>query len=829
MESKKIKTKILPFLVIALMLLASIVVIGGASEAKEVKAYGYNGSILYIYKDNKTLLNEWETYLNNIGYKVDFLQMDTLGSVEYNNYDLIIIGNDSVAISSSDRKIMFMSNVPILGVGEGGVYFYMYSEFGGGYYLTSTTDILEVKKNLIVYTEPNAISGVPGNLQIYSTASYRIYVFDTQQLPYEKTFSMGYLAGNDRYTQFFQRDQFMFWGFTQSPNYLTSDGDKLLQNAIYYMVSNNNFNIYVPHVQNRITFDGQIGFFEWFGAHFVYPDSTYANYTAFFEDESNIYILINFKNMTSDYDYMTLWFERDNNRTSGVDKSVFYVILKEHYGVKYREVINYNTWGTFNDTDGTNIDAKWNYASDYDTAEIRISKNYLGITGNQRGIMGFGIQYHINNNLINYPASFNWNNATTAISLYSQNHWKGQYEHVSAPRGSTPILDGVYDYKEWHSASINSLPTYYNEATLIRFMHDTQKLYVGGFWSNGTASTSSIYLYFDVNGDGGTTPQTDDFEIWGGRNGNTFYANEHYGTGSDWGTSQPLTNATIKFTMSGNYIYFELAINFSKLNIYPGSYKEIRMSIDYSINNHPYLIPTERQHTVPDTWNITLYSPSYWGDNKLNLDAKVGSPVNIDGTIDSHEWDDSYIYYFKEYTGKTISMYVKNDESHLLLAFYYPTPTESSSTFIDLGFDVGYDHSGAPQSGDFAIRITYTNQTVEWHGSGGNWVGATPSGWTRAIDNTTDKWTVEISIDYTKLGLIPGVDSRIGFILYFSDDGNGYFTEPMGGNFTNLGTWSTIESSDAWGETVVPEFNAMLLTAMLAIFVPAIVIWKRRH
>ncbi len=839
------KISLLSFLVVVVMLASSFTIMGVASGAEEptanVRAIGDGEKILYIYGD-KAQTDEWEEFLTDMGYAVDFLPYDHLKNAEFTNYNLIILGK-SHRLQSEEVRGIYRSHKPIIGLGYAGAYAYIAITGKTTFYGDRNTTNLHVKNTLLVYSEPNSlISSAPNNLTLYSSGADRIYLALTSNIPYNESFYIGAWEVNENYTPIAQINNFLFYGYNQSISQATSTGSQFMENLIRYMIQPKDthyFSVGIPRVRNRIILDGSMGFFEWWGARFISFDDDSENYTAMFEDESNLYIFTSIANVSTSPKFITLWFERNNSRESGVNTSAFYIIASTTSGVKYREVESPNTWSSFKDPDGVRIEANISYKSSVITSEWRISKSYLNITLGSGNMMGFGVQYSCDesNLIINYPSSFSWQDASTAMTIYSDNHWKGQLEYLNSPYWDKITVDGAYDSNEWAGSNAYYIPTLYSHYFTVKVAHDNDNLYIGGYFTNISGEASAVYFYFDTESNGGTAPQTDDFEIFGGKSTtDSFYMHENDGTGSGWSYSAVLKNASMNFSMKGSYVYFELNISFSKLGITPGEFKSIRMGVATLIGSTTidrYRVPTTLDHNTPDTWTIRLYPQSVWGTDERAYDARAGKPVTIDGKFSQDEWSDAFYTYYPTDMDYYAKIYIKTDTTNneLLIAFTITNVIDSNNTFLEVGFDVGYDRSYTPRDGDVALHITYWNYSLEYQGNSSThfWSQVSSSGWRYATDNTTSTWSVEIAISYEKLGIIPNSDYMLGVLFYFSNNYSNDRFVPMSGSFFNLSRWNTITSSDSWGETTIPELNAGAVI-MVAMMVPIIAVaWRRKH
>ncbi len=477
-----------------------------------------------------------------------------------------------------------------------------------------------------------------------------------------------------------------------------------------------------------------------------------------------------------------------------------------------------------------NITAYWEFSSQYCTAEVKILKSYMGLSKNGDNLLGFGMQY---TNVVSYPSTFRFNEPNTYITAYSQNHWNGQYEEISTPASYiSPIVDGAYSSSEWNGASQYYLQDDFGHAVFVRSAEDGTYLYLGGYIANVSSQESTIMFYFDPNGDGGSAPQTDDVRFWGSKLSNdTFTYIENHGTGSGWSPNEPMTNATMRMTMQGNYVYYEIRIPLSILGITQGAFRDVHMRVRSYIDGWGYNIPYDASYLKPDEWSLLLTSPAAWSNDYMTFDAHNGTAVTVDGVMSPGEWDDAFYYkYSVSNTLKTLNMYTKTSGDKLYILAYYHTPTPSDNTIIDIGFDVDYDHDGALKVGDFAIEVNYNGGIKEWGVAGGSWVYTTPSGWEFAMDNSSSSWTIEIAINYSKLNITAGDIKDIGVIAYIVDDGAGAQNEPTNGKWMDTSTWNRITSSDNWGEsTTVPEFSDGILAIMLvAIFAVVAIVARKR-
>ena len=644
---------------------------------------------------------------------------------------------------------------------------------------------------------------------------------------------MGYFNYVKDYSTIFQINSFIFYGYTQSPKYLTSDGDLLMKNIIYYLDPSNNYDVPLSREVNQVTVDGKFTTVtEWWDYPEIRVGDRSDNYTSYYEDPFSIYILIHIFN-TSGVDFLSVFFDVNNSRSGGkVETTTIQIIFSEVFqGVRWRSVNPDGTWSTYKEADGINITANWSLDSPYDMAEIQISKSFLDIENYTDTMLSFGIEWSGTTNL---PSTFDPNNLSTYVTMYSPNRWTGQYIVINSPQmgdNTYPTIDGELNYDEWSGYNEYYIDGFGGEPMYVRTVtHKMDTVYFGGYVPNFTNQYAIISFYFDTDGDGGHSPQSDDFKIVGYKNytDNSLHTFEKYGTGSGWGSEHTLTNAEMALRLEGDKMYFELAISYSKLGLTPGVAHRIPMAILGAYVWFYYPIPFYANTTDPSTWNLTLNSPSSWDSSYMTFDAHNGSAVTVDGNKEYEEWKDAFpYYYYSSGSGMGLYMYMKTDPvaEKLYIAAHAPYPTDSNNTMLNLAFDIKGD--GTLSSEDFIIEFTFKNYINEWKWDGSSWILATPSGWSYAMDNTTNPWTIEIAIDYSKLHLTPGIQQNMSIYIWLNDYGRGEVNAPSQGSWTDSSTWNTITSSDEWGTAPIPELNPVILVLLVTVLI-AIIARKRR-
>lgn len=173
-------------------------------------------------------------------------------------------------------------------------------------------------------------------------------------------------------------------------------------------------------------------------------------------------------------------------------------------------------------------------------------------------------------------------------------------ESMIAVYGSTPSIDGVVHAYEWSDASLVSFNN-----TEVFAKQDGVNLYFGFNVSDSTNNPwDSTAIYIDVNNDGSTYLQSDDFAVVVFRNGTVVEANV---TAGSW-TFTTVSGWTAQVFDSSNLWQAELNITYAKVNVTAGVEKTIGVAFGRSDNGaYPFTWPsTGLNPSSPATWgNIT--------------------------------------------------------------------------------------------------------------------------------------------------------------------------------------------------------------------------------
>jgi hypothetical protein len=207
--------------------------------------------------------------------------------------------------------------------------------------------------------------------------------------------------------------------------------------------------------------------------------------------------------------------------------------------------------------------------------------------------------------------------------------------------------------------------------------------------------------------------------------------------------------------------------------------------------------------------------------------VQAGTPPTIDGTISSGEWLPSEnLVYFSGPGGRWVNLWLKHSDTDLYIGVRIDDDTYNTGDKFSMQIDVNHDGGSAPQTDDIRIYCQRDPAGLfgEDVGTGTGWTSATASGWFAVLTTAADKWEIEFSISYAKLGIVAGVNKTLGIQLGIWDFGVQWYYWPSGSNMSNPNTWADLYSS----VNFVPE-NSKILVLFFAIITLFIVFRKARR
>ncbi|MHB8093284.1 MAG: carboxypeptidase regulatory-like domain-containing protein [Syntrophales bacterium] len=165
-------------------------------------------------------------------------------------------------------------------------------------------------------------------------------------------------------------------------------------------------------------------------------------------------------------------------------------------------------------------------------------------------------------------------------------------------------------------------------------------------------------------------------------------------------------------------------------------------------------------------------------------------PLKIDGILASGEWDDAKTAEITVEEGWVVKVLYKNDVDNLYVAFTNLKP-QSGELYPEIRLDVNNDKSSSWKSDDWWFHTSYNN--CEMRGGYNIWSTCERAklGWSGNIFPLTTPGTVEIRIEYEKLGLVSGEARDIGVAFDVTDTRTKWKFWPSSVSTSNPSTWGT--------------------------------------
>lgn len=197
--------------------------------------------LAYIYAGDDSRGRQWAMLLNPYAYQVDLFDTTEIMSIIYEDYKLVIIGENS---GSMDKWTTMMkvekiatSNKPIMGLGDGGYAFFgrLGLPFGYPNGLTGNGySVFVPDPGHTIFNNPYPLP-IPEDsiLQVYTNPVPFIAFPTLSGIQMEKFARAGSSGGN--YILARENYSLFSWGFDASPNLLTNSGKELFLNVVNYI------------------------------------------------------------------------------------------------------------------------------------------------------------------------------------------------------------------------------------------------------------------------------------------------------------------------------------------------------------------------------------------------------------------------------------------------------------------------------------------------------------------------------------------------------------------------------------------------------------------
>jgi len=196
-------------------------------------------TVAYIYLDDEEAAQSFQSLLMRYGCLTTLIKVDDVATISLDSFDLIIVANDtgqwSTWVDSESITPIDRSGKPILGLGKGGYDFFGQFELsigrpngmhddGGSIYATDPSHFL--------FGAPYPIDIPEGGVMQLYTATGQVILYLWPEIPETVTVLAKSVGNPGYYPLALESDQYVFWGFMESPPKMTEIGKSLFINVV---------------------------------------------------------------------------------------------------------------------------------------------------------------------------------------------------------------------------------------------------------------------------------------------------------------------------------------------------------------------------------------------------------------------------------------------------------------------------------------------------------------------------------------------------------------------------------------------------------------------
>ena len=171
-------------------------------------------------------------------------------------------------------------------------------------------------------------------------------------------------------------------------------------------------------------------------------------------------------------------------------------------------------------------------------------------------------------------------------------------------------------------------------------------------------------------------------------------------------------------------------------------------------------------------------------------DILVHAPPKIDGMLAQGEWDDAKRAEITVEAGWVVNVFYKNDADFLYVAFSN-LKTPSSERYPEILLDMNNDKSAAWTSDDWWFHTSFNNCEARGEFDRYETCKRAKVGWSGNLFPLDAPGTVEVRIEYEKLGLVSGEARDIGVAFDVTDTHTKWAFWPSSASLSNPSTWGT--------------------------------------
>jgi hypothetical protein len=222
-------------LLLGLILIASQLSIPAHGEPQDgTEKYRF----AFVYLNDEPAATKFQQLLAENNQATDLIPLDAVTTTDWAKYSAVIVGSDiEQAWSAPQAKAIADAKVPVLGLGEGGYYFFGKLHLGigspNGYHGGEVGAKAAQPNKTDYWTAAKLNQPASGELMLYSSTSH-VAIFLSDVSPGEVT--LAYELSNKSYAPIIEQDRrYVLWGFTASPEKMTPLGKRVFVHTCQYV------------------------------------------------------------------------------------------------------------------------------------------------------------------------------------------------------------------------------------------------------------------------------------------------------------------------------------------------------------------------------------------------------------------------------------------------------------------------------------------------------------------------------------------------------------------------------------------------------------------
>ena len=206
----------------------------------ELQPSGQLYRFAFVYLNDEPAATKFQQLLAENNHTTDLVRLDAVKATDWKKYSAVIVGSDiEQAWSTTEAEAIADAKVPVLGLGEGGYYFFGKLNLGigspNGYHGGEVGVQAAQATNTDYWTTAKLDQPASDELMLYSSSSH-VAIFLSNLSPGE--IPLGYELRSKSYAPIIEQDRrYVLWGFTGSPEKMTPLGKRLFIHTCLYVAA----------------------------------------------------------------------------------------------------------------------------------------------------------------------------------------------------------------------------------------------------------------------------------------------------------------------------------------------------------------------------------------------------------------------------------------------------------------------------------------------------------------------------------------------------------------------------------------------------------------